>query len=324
MLLIGVVFTFGLIVIFAIVALMTRPTAQQNAADRRLTEILGSNSAFDKTASRTSSGLLVAEQKDTGKFALVVLKTRIGRYLEKLILQSQVQISVPRILQATAALVICVGTAVWFLTAMLFVAIVAALLAGYIPIAYLRFQKEKRLTAFSQALPDCIETCARSLRAGHSVVASLDIVAGQAQEPAKTEFAEVFKKQNYGLPLRDALLQMLDRVPSADLHVMVTAFLVQRDTGGNLVDILDRLVSVIRDRLRIQREVRIQTAQGRMTGWILCLLPVFLLIVINFLNPGYSTILFHEPAGRKMLYVGIALLLCGGWIIRHIINGIEV
>ena len=101
-------------------------------------------------------------------------------------------------------------------------------------------------------------------------MAAISIVAEQAVEPAKTEFGEVFKKQNYGLPLRDALMQLLDRVPSQDLRVLVTGMLVQKDTGGNLAEILDRILFVIRERLRIQGEIRTHTAQGRMTGWILC------------------------------------------------------
>ncbi len=164
----------------------------------------------------------------------------------------------------------------------------------------------------------------RALRAGHSMVAALGIIAEQAPEPAKTEFIEVFKKQNFGLPLRDALMQLLDRVPSQDLRVLVTAMLVQKDTGGNLAEILDRTVFVIRERLRIQGEIRTHTAQGRLTGWILCLLPIIMMFLINVVNPGYSKIMFEDPMGQKMLYAGGGLLLLGGYVIRSIINGIEV
>jgi tight adherence protein B len=164
---------------------------------------------------------------------------------------------------------------------------------------------------------------ARSLRAGHSLVAAIAIVAEQAVEPARTEFDEVYKKQNYGLPFREALMQLLDRVPSQDLRVLVTGILVQKDTGGNLAEILDRILFVIKERMRIQGEIRIHTAQGRMTGWILCALPIVMLGVINIVNPGYSNVLFTNPLGKKILYLGIGLLVAGGLIIRQIINGIE-
>ena len=153
---------------------------------------------------------------------------------------------------------------------------------------------------------------------------AIEMLSKNAQEPAASEFGEVFKQQNLGLPMRDALLQLLDRVPSQDLRVLVTAILVQKDTGGNLAEILDRTVFVIRERLRIQGEIRVQTAQGRLTGWILTALPVVMLILINTLNPGYSSVLLHDPIGRKMIYLSVGMLATGGLLIRHIVNGIEV
>jgi tight adherence protein B len=149
-------------------------------------------------------------------------------------------------------------------------------------------------------------------------------VAQQVPAPANAEFAEVFKKQKYGLPLRDALLQMIERVPSMDLKIMITAVLVQRETGGNLPGVLDRLVAVIRDRLRIQRDIRVHTAQGRLTGWILGILPPCLMTAINLISPNYSTAFLRDEVGRKMLYASVGLLLIGVLAIRRIVNGIEV
>ena len=165
---------------------------------------------------------------------------------------------------------------------------------------------------------------ARALRAGNSVVGAIGMLAENAQEPAASEFGEVFKQQNLGLPLREAMLQLLDRVPSADLRVLVTAILVQKDTGGNLAEILDRTVFVIRERIRIQGEIQTQTAQGRMTGWILSLLPVGMMVLLNLVNPGYSTILLTDPLGRKLIYFSLGMLVVGAFIIRQIVNGIEV
>jgi tight adherence protein B len=120
------------------------------------------------------------------------------------------------------------------------------------------------------------------------------------------------------------MMQMLDHVPSQDLRVLVTGILVQKDTGGNLTEILDRTAAVIRDRLRIQGEIRTHTAQGRMTGYILCSLPVVMLIAINIFNPGYSSVLMNTAFGHELLYIGLGLLAIGGLIIRQIIKGIEV
>jgi len=199
-----------------------------------------------------------------------------------------------------------------------------AAVCAFLPIVWLKIMRARRLKAFNGGLAEGIDTMARSLRAGHSVVAAIGIVAEQGPEHVCTEFAEVFKKQNFGLPMRECLMQMLDRVPSQDLRVLVTGILVQKDTGGNLAEILDRIVYVIRERVRIKAEIQTHTAQGRMTGWILCMLPVVMLLLINMINPGYSDVLFHDPVGQKLLIVGIVLLCMGGLSIRHIINRIEV
>ena len=156
------------------------------------------------------------------------------------------------------------------------------------------------------------------------MTASINVIAEQSAEPVRSEFSEVFKQQNFGLPLREAMQQMLDRVPSQDLRVLVTGILVQKETGGNLAEILDRTASTIRERLKIQGEIRTHTAQGRMTGYILCALPLVMLAVINFINPGYSKVLVDTSTGRMLAYLGVGLLVAGGLIIRQIINGIEV
>src|SRR5208283_1932354 len=123
-----------------------------------------------------------------------------------------------------------------------------------------------------------------------------------------------------GIPHRDALLQLGRRVPSTDLQVVITAMLVQKETGGNLVEILDRTTAVLRDRLRIQGELRIHTAQGRLTGWILCLLPIVMFGLISLTNPGYTNILINDPVGRKLAYLGVCMMAIGGLIIRKIVR----
>jgi len=200
----------------------------------------------------------------------------------------------------------------------------AAIVLGLLPWFRITFLRGRRMRAFDTALAHGIDMMARSLRAGHSVAGAIEIVSTGSPEPAASEFAEVFRQQNFGMPLRDALMQMLDRVPSQDLRVLVTAILVQRETGGNLVEILDRTVGVIRERQRIHGEIRTQTAQGRMTGWILSSLPIVMLLLINMVNPGYSKILFTDPTGRELIYIGIGCIAVGAFWIRRIINKIEV
>ena len=184
--------------------------------------------------------------------------------------------------------------------------------------------RNRRVAMMDKTLPDVIDMMARALRAGHSLSAAISMIAEQAPEPACTEFSEVFRKQKFGLPLRDALMALLDRVPSQDLRVLVAGILVQRDTGGNLTQILDRTSAVIRERLKLQGDIRVHTAQGRMTGWILCLLPIVMLVLINLVNPGYSKPLTDTPVGRECLYTGGVLLAAGAFVIKRIVNKIEV
>jgi tight adherence protein B len=146
------------------------------------------------------------------------------------------------------------------------------------------------------------------------------MVAEESPEPLAFEFVQVYQQQRLGLHFRDALLQMGSRVPSRDLQFLVTAILVQKETGGDLTEILARTSYVIRERVRIEGEVRTRTAQGRLTGWILGLLPIVMLVLINVVSPGYSDVLFHDPLGQKLLYAGGGLIVVGALIIRKIVD----
>jgi tight adherence protein B len=254
----------------------------------------------------------------------VLERFEFSRKLQMRIMQAHSATTVGTLFLSSVGLAFLGYAVVWFLVPIVLIDAAAAVALAMLPFGLLSFKRSRRINAFNAVLAEAIDMLARALRAGHSVVGALETLSQNVQEPAASEFAEVFKQQNIGLPLRDAPMQLLDRVPSADLRVLVTAILVQKDTGGNLAEILDRTVAVIRDRLRIQGEIRVQTAQGRLTGWILSALPVVMLVLINIVNPGYSSILLHDPVGHKLIYVSLAMLTVGALIIRHIVNGIEV
>lgn len=311
-------------IVFGIVMLVTSPAAGEAPTSRRLREVLKSHDPSRRTAELPSDTLPMADQELPSALPVIIQNTKLFGILRRLILQSHMQVTITLVVEITAALAFVGFVIAWHFTDILPLALAVAVGAGLLPLAYLYYRRNKWLTSFNMVLPECIETFARSLRAGQSVIASLDIVAQQVPAPANAEFAEVFKKQRYGLPLRDALHQMIERVPSMDLKIMVTALLVQRETGGNLPIVFDRLVAVIRDRLRIQREIKIHTAQGRLTGWVLGLLPLFLMLAINWISPNYSTPFFHDPMGQHLLEAGVGLLAIGVLFIRRIVSGIEV
>jgi tight adherence protein B len=311
-----------MLVIFGILLFAMRPTAEQKALDKRLTHI--------KTAPGVvvgAEGSLLRSTPDAGGFAWIeglVEGFKVSYKLQTLIVQSDTNITLGKLLFFCGMCALGAGGAMYLWSANLLFTAGTGFQAAFYPILFLLYRRKQRLAAFDKGLADSIDMMSRSLRAGHSVVAAVGIVADQAVEPVKFEFNEVFKKQNYGLPIREALMQMLDRVPSQDLRVLVTGMLVQKETGGNLAEILDRITFVIRERQRIHGEIRTHTAQGRLTGYILCGLPIVMLILLNIINPGYSAVLFDTPVGHELLGAGIVLLIIGGLTIRQIIHSIEV
>lgn len=319
-----IAFAVMLTISFGVMVVLSGSTQSEKAADRRLATITAPKAGASTNQVQMEQILKVNPENKFGWLDNILQQYPIVHKLEARIVQSNSTISVGTLLATSAGLAV-VGFIVACLCFPIFAfQVLAACAVGYIPFAVISIKRSRRMAAFNAGLPDAIDMMGRALRAGHSMVASINTVAEQSAEPVKTEFHEVFKQQNFGMPLRDALNQMLDHVPSQDLKVLVTGILVQKETGGNLAEILDRTAAVIRERLRIQGEIRTHTAQGRLTGWILCSLPIVMLFMINFINPGYSNILIDTPIGHKLIYLGLGLLVTGAMAIRQIINGIEV
>jgi tight adherence protein B len=319
-----VAFAAILTVTFGTVVLLTGTPRSQRVIDKRVAGIL---TMEQEAISATPQIKLLLKTQANSNFNWltdVLRRYKIWENLEIKIIQADVDTSAVTILFTSLGLAaVGVGAVYLWVQSVPFLLVAAAILA-YIPFGFLSFKAARRLKTFNAGLPDAVDMMARALRAGHSMTASINVIAEQSAEPVRSEFSEVFKQQNFGLPIRDAMAQMLDRVPSQDLRVLVTGILVQKETGGNLAEILDRTSATIRERIKIQGEIKTHTAQGRMTGYILCALPLVMLVVINLINPGYSKVLTDTPTGRMLSYLGGGLLVIGGLIIRWIINGIEV
>ena len=199
-------------------------------------------------------------------------------------------------------------------------AVMIGLAAGSLPYLYLIIKRSARFHRFEELLPDAIDLMARALRAGHTITSSIEMVSEEGSEPVASEFRRVFEEQNFGLPMREAMLNMAHRVPLPDVTFLVTAIIVQKETGGNLAEVLDKASVVIRERFRLRGQLRIYTAQGRLTGWILAGMPFIMFFVLYMLNPNYERILLEDPAGQKLLYAGIGLMALGAWVIRKVID----
>jgi tight adherence protein B len=311
------IFAAVLLFSFAVIFIITRPRESEKKVQGRLNSIRAANI-------EVANEQVALAQSETKGFAAGVSEHLqsygFSKDLEQLISHAGSKASVGGVALISLALAAFGGAAVHLFIGPLPLVLLATAVGGASRYAALRFQKSRRLKKFNTALPDAIELMARALRAGHSMASAIEIIAEQSPDPLAGEFAICFQQQKFGIAFRDALLGIGERVPSKDLHFLITAVLVQKETGGDLTEILDRTTRVIRERVRIEGEVRTYTAQGRLTGWILGLLPVFMLCLINVITPGYSHILFYDPLGQKLLYAGMTLIVIGGLIISKIVT----
>ena len=207
----------------------------------------------------------------------------------------------------------------FFLPGILF-AVLAGMMAGSVPYIYLLIMREARFRRCDQLLPEAIDLMARGLRAGHALTAVLEMVGNEMAEPIASEFRRLHEEHALGLTLRDATLNMISRLPRDDMRFLATAILLQKETGGNLALILDKTANVARERARLRGQLRIYTAQGRITGWILCLMPFIMFGLLSMVNWKTEKILFTDDLGRTAVYSGLVFMAIGILVIRKIIN----
>ena len=240
--------------------------------------------------------------------------------LDRLITQSGVNITVGTLVMASVLLG-CVGyMLVKFLTYFTLLGLAAAPLFASLPFMFVRWKRTRRFQKFEEQFPEAIELMARALRAGHAFPTGILMVADEMAHPMGAEFKLLYDRQNFGMPVSDALKGLAERVPILDAKFFATAVLTQRETGGNLSEILDNLAAVIRDRFKVKRQVRAVSAHGRITGWILSAMPPVLALVISVVSPEYMKPIITDPLGIQMLAVGGTLQVIGSLIIRKLVN----
>jgi len=200
------------------------------------------------------------------------------------------------------------------------VAILAGIAASYLPILFVKYMAAKRLAVFEEQFPEAIDLIARALRAGHALPTALQMVSDEIPQPVGGEFRLLFDQQNFGMSLPDALKAFGQRIPLVDARFFVTAVLTQRETGGNLSEVLDKLSSVIRDRFKVKRQVRAVSAHGRITGWVLGALPPVVAGVLFIISPDHIRLLVDDPLGVQMVLIGLTLQVIGVIAIRRILR----
>jgi tight adherence protein B len=311
------VFAFVLLTVFgAYWALVLRAERAKDAAFRqRLTR---------PKAAKAARVVLVKEvERLSGIPAIQNLLTHrqdLIKPVRKLVEQSGVRTTIG-VVVLSSALLAAIGflAGQWFLR-FAWVGLILAGIAGCIPAGVLVNIRNRRIAKFEELFPEAIDLLSRALKAGHAFTTALGMVAEELPQPIAGEFRLLYDRQNYGLPLGEALRDFAERVPLLDARFFVTAVLTQRESGGNLSEVLDNLASVIRERFTLKREVRVKSAHGRATGYILAGLPPALAAIFMVTSPDYLGVLFHDPAGIRMLITGIGLQIIGTLVIRRLVR----
>jgi tight adherence protein B len=253
----------------------------------------------------------------------LVGNTNAGSWLTTLIEQSGVATNPGAVVTMSLAAAAMTGILAFLFSRMFLVALIGAVIGFTLPIVWLRLKRNRRLRKFEEEFPEALDLLSRAIRAGHAFQTAMGMVADELKEPVGVEFKKSFDQQNYGLPLQEALNGLAERVPLMDVKFFITAVQIQRETGGNLAEILDNLAHVVRERFKILRQVRVHTAHGRFTGYVLLGLPAFLAVALMFINPEHMKTLFTVKMGQMMVMGAIVMQAIGFVWIKQVIK-IEV
>jgi tight adherence protein B len=324
MLMVVVMFVVGVGLVLGANFLLTKLPAilEQRRLNQRLMDVAGTpepvqQGTEESLVMRDVSGPLPAVDR-------LVSSTQAGTWLTKLIQQAGVRTTPSAIAVSSIVLgAVFALAARMFAAGIPFLPFLVFLVGASVPVSVLLYKRSARLAKFEEQFPEALDLLARALRAGHAFQTAMGMVAEELKAPVGPEFKKTFDQQNFGLPLKECLFELADRVPLLDVRFFATAVTIQRETGGNLAEILDNLAYVVRERFKILRQVRVHTAHGRFTGYVLLALPAVLCIALSFINPEHMNLLFRERMGQMMLLGALGLQTTGYVWIKQVIK-IEV
>jgi tight adherence protein B len=309
--------------VFAVASLLDQRSAQARLLRDRLATVQ------ETAANEPSQELALLRDEMLSKIpALDNLLRRSSRIsnLQPFLEQANLKIRAGNILMLCMVSSVALGVVGFVLArslppnqALMFAA-VGMVLGGFFPYSYASYRRTKRFQKFEELFPEAIDTLARAVRAGHAFTTALELIANELSEPVASEFRKLFEEQKFGLPVRDALMNLAERMPLVDVKFFVTAVMLQRETGGNLAEILDNLSYVIRERFKIMRQVRVYTAQGRLTMLLLMGLPPVIVVTMLLTSPAFIRPLFADPIGHVLVVAGVVLQTLGYFVIRKIIQ----
>jgi tight adherence protein B len=313
------------ILVFLVVALATFAIAslldQRRAQARLIKDRLATVQKAPERAPDAELALLRDEQ--LSKFpALDTLLRRSARVsaMQDSLLQAGMKFRAGNYLVLCAVCGILAAIAVVYLTKNPAIGWAGLVIGAFLPYAFVSYRRQKRFEKIEVLFPEAIDTLARAVRAGHAFTTALEMISNEIAQPLASEFRKLYEEQKFGMPVRDALMNLTQRVPLVDVKFFVTAVMLQRETGGNLAEILDNLSYVIRERFKIQRQVRVHTAQGRLTMALLMAMPPTVVAILFVFSPEFVQPLFHDPVGHILLVGAITLQTIGYFVIRRIIK----
>jgi len=316
MIVLGAVFA-GVTLLIVAVAMLLRDKAVSQMEDR-LKSLTGKGERAGDGSLADLSAIIAAQRGEN----VGLLETVLSRWfnLKRLFEQADVTMTVTKFVGISAGIGFAVAFMSTFAGVSYYMAPVFGLAFSMLPLCWLTFRRKSRLKKFAAQLPEALELVARALRAGHSLAAGFRLVASEMSDPIGSEFGRVFEEQNLGIPFEEALTGLTERVPNLDLKFFATAVILQRQTGGDLAEILDKIGSLIRERFKIWGQVQALTGEGRLSGIVLLALPPMLFVAVYRMNPDYLMLLFTDDLGKKMLIGGVIMQLFGALVIRKIVN----
>ena len=314
----SLVLLFALLLVLSFVVLFyfLRPTGMEKAVARQLEEI---ESRPSNSSDRSS---ILKEDAVPSNTVAEYLAGRMpwSPMLSALIKQAGMEWRASSLFLLSIFAAFATGWLAWLMSSNAVITPVIGGAVGAAPYIYLYILRAFRRSRFDALLPEAVDLMSRGLRAGHSIAAVLEMVGNEIADPVGTEFRALHKEQSLGLPMREAMMNLVERMPLDDMRFLATAILLQKESGGNLAQILDKTSAVVRERARLRGQLKIYTAQGRITGWILCAAPFLMFALISVVNHNYEKTLFSNALGMKMIYGGLGLMVLGILAIRKIID----
>ncbi len=313
-----IVFVFCLFLTFAAYLVATRGSdAKRVRLQKRLSEALLHSTHTENLEVRLAREELMSEIPLLNQ---LLLRAQTATQFKRVLDQADLHITVTRLMMFSVMAGMLGAMAVSMVTISWLAVIAVGAVAAAVPFVHVFWTRRKRLHAFLEQLPDTLELMSRSLSAGHGFSEALHMVATEMPEPVATEFRKTYEEQNLGLSLKLALENLSHRMPLLDLRLCITAVLIQRETGGNLAEILEKVSYTIRDRFRIMEDLKTLTTSSRMSAWILCGLPMFIAVAVTAINPDYMSVMWSDPRGHKLIAVALFLQVSGMLCVRKILN----